>query len=212
VEYIARTRRNPFGLDPPCDRFVPSYGVTDAHFHVVGDHPGVHGGRETEIPFTDEPWSPAFFDALERGGLVDEFDLATGTVEVDRTFFSYLHACHPGDDVPEDADYAGLEPYFDAELRAITADVLLPVGARATAHVLGTYTSRNMDGLDMDDLYTAEIQGAGWLVFPIKDPAEWTAGDADRLAAGLTSLLAKDYRQLADLGRFSPGEDPYFVR
>jgi uracil-DNA glycosylase len=212
VEYIARTRRNPFDLDPPCDRFVPSYGVTDADFHVVGDHPGVHGGRETAIPFTDEPWSAEFFDALRRGELVEGLDLAAGTVDVDATFFSYLHMCDPGDDVPEEADYARLEPYFDAELRAITADVLLPVGARATAHVLGTYTSRSTDGLDMDDLHTAEIQGAGWLVFPIKDPAEWTDGDANRLTAGLNSLQAKDYHQLADLGRFSPGDDPYYVR
>jgi uracil-DNA glycosylase len=212
VEYIAGTRRNPFGQNPPCDTVVAGYGVTTADFHVVGDHPGVHGGRASGIPFTGHAWSQAFFEALRRGGVVDRVDLETDTVDGDRAFFSYLHMCDPGENAPSDAEYATLEPFFDAELRAITADVLLPVGERATAHVLRNYTARSAENVDMTALHGTELQGAGWLVVPVADPAGWSGREADRLVAGLRTLQQTDYRRLADLGRFSPDEDPYFVR
>jgi uracil-DNA glycosylase len=212
VDFIADSDRNPFGLDPPCDVFVPGYGATAADFHIVGDHPGVHGGRESGIPFTDRPWSSAFFDALRRGGLVGDVDLGAGRVVVPETYLSYIHTCDPGDESPTDAEYAALEPFFDAELRAITADVLLPVGPRATAHVLGNYTTQPATDLDMDRLHATELQGSGWLVVPIADPAEWHDAHADRLADGLAALRARDYRRVADLGRFMPDDEPYFVR
>src|SRR5699024_1474162 len=44
---------NPFGMHPPCEAFVPSYGDANADFHLIGDHPGVHGGRSTGVPFTN---------------------------------------------------------------------------------------------------------------------------------------------------------------
>lgn len=212
MQFVANTLRNPFGLDPPCESFVPSYGVTDAAFHVVGDNPDVHGGRETGIPFTDAPWSADFFDALRRGGLVESVDLAGGDLGVERTFFSYLHPCNSADGGPDADDYARLEPYFDAELRAITADVLLPVGSRATAHVLETCTARPATDVDMDALHGTELRGSGWLVMPVLDPAEWTDGDSDRLVEGLETLQRRDFRREADLGRFLPDEQPYFVR
>jgi uracil-DNA glycosylase len=212
VDYIAGTRRNPFGHDPPCEQFVPGYGVTTADFHVVGDHPGVHGGRETGIPFTDQEWSADFFDALRRGGLVEHVDLTEGVVDGDRVFFSYLHLCDPGTEVPDDSDYAALEPFFDSELRAITADVLFPVGRRATAHVLDTYTPRSAESVDMAAVHATEVQGAGWLVVPIKDPGAWSGDDAVNLVDSLRALQQTDFRRIADLGRFSPDEDPYFVR
>lgn len=106
-----------------------------------------------------------------------------------------------------------MEPYFDAELRAVTAHILFPVGAQATEHVLSHYTSKAVpDPLDMDALHGQERQGAGWLVVPVADPAEWTDGDADHLADRIEATLETDYRQVSDLGRFIAGGDPYFVR
>ena len=202
---------NPFDLSPPCERFVPGYGDANAAFHVVGDHPGVHGGLTTGIPFTDMPWSADFFTALADAGLVD--GMPTNDHPVDGTFFSYLHACDPGETPPSAAAYADMERFFDAELRAITAHVLLPVGERATDHVLSTYTAK-ADALqrDMDALHGTEIRGAGWLVVPIKDPAEWEAGDTERLVEGLRELQRTDFRQTTDLSRFLADESTYFVR
>lgn len=213
MEYVADTDRNPFGLSPPCNRFVAGYGDVNADFHLVGDNPGVHGGLETGIPFTDESWSQDFFDALVRAGLCQDADLDAGVVSCYRTFLSYLHMCDPGPAGPDDETYSQMEPFFDAELRAITAHVLLPVGARATAHVLESYTARVPDDPpDMDELHASECRGSGWLIIPIKDPDDWTEGDADTFVERIESLEEADYRQVSDLGRFIAGGDPYLVR
>lgn len=213
MDFIASTERNPFGLSPPCDQYVPGYGDTQADFHVVGDSPSVHGGHTTGIPFTDCRWSEQFFEALERGGLVQNVELVADHVASYRTFFSYLHMCPAGEEGPDADSYATMEPLFDAELRAITAHVLLPVGPRATAHVLRNYTAKAPgDHPDMDSLHASEIHGSGWLVIPIKDPAEWTGSDETTLVDRLNSFEQVDYRQASDLGRFIAGSDPYLVR
>ncbi|OTF06605.1 uracil-DNA glycosylase family protein [Halorubrum sp. SD612] len=218
--------RNPFGMRPDCPSFVPGYGDANADFHVVGDRPGVHGGTAAGVPFTGEAWSPAFLSALSDAGLIagvaegvapdgvphDGDPTAVDPVRTGRTFLSYLHMC-AGEAPPDEAAYADMERFFDAELRAIAAHVLLPVGARATEHVLETYTARaRKTEIDMDGLHGEELLGAGWLVVPIKDPADWADGDADRLVDSLRELRSTDFRRESDLGRFIAGSDPYLVR
>ncbi|RDZ45951.1 uracil-DNA glycosylase [Haloferax sp. Atlit-10N] len=200
--------RNPFDMRPSCDRYVPGYGDANADFHVIGDHPGVHGGVETGIPFSGEA-GDRLFPALEGGELLAE---AGDEPTVNRTFFSYLHMCVP-DGTPSAADYTDMERFFDAELRAIAAHVLLPVGAVATKHVLNNYTSVGWKtDVDMEVLHGKELRGSGFLVLPIKDPDEWDDGDHDELVAGLLELQSTDFRRESDLGRFMPGADPYLVR
>ncbi|MFC6614623.1 uracil-DNA glycosylase family protein [Halopenitus salinus] len=241
MKNVTDRTRNPFGMTPDCPASVPGFGDANADFHVVGDHPGVHGGTATGVPFTGEPWSSAFLEALAEAGLIRSIDdgkaaPAGTTVDdptpaqttdggvstpshdgddpfvVDRTFLSYLHMC-VSDGEPTEDDYAGMEPFFDAELRAIAAHVLLPVGRRATEHVLEEYTARARSiDLEMDALHGTEIRGSGWLVVPVKDPREWTDSDAERLVAGLRELRRTDYRRVTDLGRFIAGDDPYLVR
>ncbi|SDE94986.1 Uracil-DNA glycosylase [Halorubrum xinjiangense] len=218
--------RNPFGMRPDCPSFVPGYGDANADFHVVGDYPGVHGGTAAGVPFTGEPWSPAFLSALSEAGLIarladgvapdgvarDGDPTAVDPVRTDRTFLSYLHMC-ASEGAPDDDAYDDMERFFDAELRAIAAHVLLPVGARATEHVLETYTARAWKTeIDMDALHGEELLGAGWLVVPVKHPADWTDGDADDLVDSLRELRSTDFRRESDLGRFIAGSDPYLVR
>jgi len=212
VKFIAAHNRNPFGMSPPCAH-VPGYGDTNANFHVVGDHPGVHGGAEAEIPFTGMEWSEAFFGALREAGLVERAP-EDGYLDVSGTFFSYLHMCLPENGTPGAASYASMEPYFDSEVRAITAHVLVPVGARATEYVLDNYTPAGggRTTIDTDTLHATEIQGSGWLVVPIKEPAEWDEGDSEALVDALVAIQETDFRQVSDLGRFMPGGDPYMVR
>jgi uracil-DNA glycosylase len=207
-------------MRPDCESFVPGCGDANADFHLVGDRPGVHGGVDAGVPFTGEPWSSTFFEALADGGLIDPLDESTDESTADeadpfvtgRTFASYLHMCVT-DEAPDEAAYADMERFFDAELRAIAAHVLLPVGARATDHVLRQYTSRaHKTPVDMDALHATELLGSGWLVLPIKDPGEWTDADPDRLVAALRDLQSTDFRRESDLGRFIPGSDPYLVR
>ncbi|MFB6165985.1 MAG: uracil-DNA glycosylase family protein [Haloarculaceae archaeon] len=208
MENVTDRLSNPFGMSAPCDPFVPGYGDANAHFQVIGDHPGVHGGADSGVPFTGTATAERLQCALVAAGLLE----TPGTPPtVDRTFLSYLYPCPPDDGEPTDADYAALEPIFDAELRAITAHVLLPVGERATAYVLRNYTARSPPD-DLAAAHAAEVPGGGFLVYPIKDPGEWTDDDERALVAALRELRETDYRREADLGRFVADADPYLVR
>ena len=202
---------NPFGFDPPCEQFVPGYGDANADFHLIGDHPGVHGGADTGVPFTERSDSAALQSVLQAAGLL----ATTGDrPTVNATYLSYLHLCVPPTDRKPTADeYADMERFFDAELRAIAAHVLLPVGERATRHVFETCTARRWTpATEMADLHATEIRGSGWLVMPIADPGEWQAGDSKALETALTQLQTTDFRRESDLGRFIAGNDPYYVR
>ena len=207
MENVTDRLSNPFGLDPPCERVVHGYGDANAHFHVVGDHPGVHGGADSGVPFTDCEAGRRLQRVLAAVGLLG----ATGTPpEVAGTYLSYLHCCVP-DGEPTDADYDALEPFFDAELRAIVAHVLLPVGARAIAHVLTEFTAREVPA-DPESLHATELLGRGFLVVPIREPTDWEDDDETALVECLRALQATDYRREVDLGRFLAEDDPYYVR
>ena len=208
MKNVADRPDNPFGFEPECERSVAGYGDANAHFHVVGDHPGVHGGVESGIPFTDSEAGERLQRALVEGGLLFE---AGSPPSVDKTYLSYLHMC-VADGTPSEDSYDDLEPLFDSELRAITAHVVFPVGERVTRHVFSIATAKSTDDIDMDELHATEIVGSGWLVYPVKEPTEWTGDDEDRLVQALEALLASDYRREADLGRFLPNDDPYMVR
>ena len=210
MENVTDRVSNPFGMEPDCAAFVPGYGDANAHFHVVGDHPGVHGGADTGVPFTNEA-GRRLQDALVAAGLLDRAD---DEPAVASTFLSYLHMCvPPTGETPNDADYRRLEMYFDAELRAIAAHVLLPVGERATAHVLANYTARDAEtDPDMEHLHGRELLGSGWLVLPVREPAEWDDTHAERLVAAIEELRSTDYRRESDLGRFLADNEPYLVR
>jgi uracil-DNA glycosylase family 4 len=209
VRNVTDRTRNPFGMKPPCAQFVPGYGDVNAHFHVIGDHPGVHGGVDTGVPFTNDA-GLRLQSALEAAGLLD----STGEEPaVDGTYLSYLHMCVPDNGTPTDDDYTEMERYLDAELRAIAAHVLVPVGERATAYVLQNYTARPAsEATAMETLHGRELRGSGFLVVPVRDPAEWDDDDHDRLVDGLTELQRTDYRREVDLGRFIAGDEPYHVR
>ncbi|MFB6220257.1 MAG: uracil-DNA glycosylase family protein [Halolamina sp.] len=201
--------RNPFGMEPDCERFVPGYGDANADFHVIGDHPGVHGGEATGVPFSGTADAERLQRALREAGFLRTVG---DEPEVERTFLSYLHMCVPASE-PTAADYAELERFFDAELRAIAAHVLLPVGERATRHVLETYTAKaHKTEIEMSRLHGQELLGSGWLVLPIADPADWSKGDDELLVESLLELRATDFRRESDLGRFLPGGEPYHVR
>lgn len=211
---------NPFGMRPPCPhkceggggrRAVFGYGDANADFHVIGDHQGIHGGAREGIPFTGSESVERIHIVLTETGFLDAKD---DYESLSNCFLSYLYlCCVPDGTTPTDADYDRFEPFFDAEIRAIAADVLLPVGQRPTAHVLSEYTAHAASrSTDMDALHAQELRGRGFLVVPIKDPGEWTDRDQEALINGIEELEAKDYHQMVDLGRFIAGGDPYFVR
>lgn len=175
---------------------VFGYGDANADFHVVGDHPGVHGGATTGVPFTETDAGERIQDVLR------ELGFAAGSRErphFQNCFASYLHMCSlEGRRTPTEREYDELERYFDAELRAINAHILVAVGNRATDHLLREFTTQRHRfdaALDAADLHGRDLRGRGFLVVPVREPAEWESGDRTRLVRSLESILHSDYRQ-----------------
>ena len=207
-------------MRPPCPcrcaddtdrRAVFGYGDANADFHVIGDHPGVHGGAKIGVPFTDSPAGKRLLGALDRVGVIG-YD---GGADLDprQCYLSYRHlCCVPDGETPAPEAYAKFDRFFDAELRAINAHVLFPVGERAARHVIEEHTTAgHRIAYDMDDLHATEIRGRGFIVVPIADPHEWD-DHADALVEAIERLRSEGYEQMVDLGRFIPDAEPYFVR
>lgn len=194
---IARDPKNPFGMQPPTSngRAVCGYGDPNADFHVVGDHPGVHGGIETGIPFTGTANADRLQRVLAAVGLMRS--APSTRPDLRRTFLSYVHPSPPRqDDRPTASEYADLDRFFDAELRAVNAHILLPVGQIATDRLLERFTTQFQKvPRSMDERHAREVRGRGFLVVPVKDPTNWSDNDESVLSEVLARLLASDYRQ-----------------
>lgn len=174
---------------------VYGYGDANADFHLIGDHPGVHGGIETGVPFTRSVAGERLQSVFHELGLADQ--AYSDEPQFENLFANYLFLCVPphGRD-PTLEEYAELERFFDAELRAINAHILLPVGERATTHVLEEYTTQaSRIELEMSVLHATDIRGRGFLIVPIEEPSEWRTGDRERLVKKLREILDSDYRQ-----------------
>lgn len=208
MKNVSERVRDPFDLKPPCRPFVPGYGDTNADFHVVGDHPGRHGGTRTGVPFTDSPAGDALQSVLEAVGLV----LEPGDEPVVKNLYlSYRYLCVQDED-PTPAEYAEMERFFDAELRAITAHVIVPVGYGAIAHVLENYSPEPATDIDVSELHGTELTSGAWIIVPVAEPDAWTDDQREALIETFAGILDRDYRRESDLGRFIPGGDPYLVR
>lgn len=217
MEIVAAHRSNPFGMQPPCEVWcsdgVPAvfgFGDPNADFHLIGDHPGEHGGHETGVPFTDTDASKRLLTALSAAGITE---LEEGIPTGENLFMSYLHmCCVPPGETPTIGEYTDMERFFDAELRAVAAHVLLPVGTRAIEHVLHTFTAIPVSSVEPPELHAQDLSGSGFLVVPIADPATWSDADEQALVETLRTITRSDYQQTADLTRFSPSTEQYLVR
>ena len=192
---------NPFGLRAPFDRTAPSeraavygHGDANADFHVIGDHPGVHGGKRTGVPFTETDAGVGIQEILREVGFVRG---PTDEPIIENCFLSYIHlCCLPNGHEPTREEYDTLERFFDAELRAINAHILISVGEQATDHVLREYTTqRHRVDLNMANLHGEEIRGRGFLVVPVACPTTWDDDDRETILETLESILGRDYRQ-----------------
>lgn len=177
---------NPFGMRAPGEPAVYGYGDANADFHVLGVDADAHGGAETGVPFTDSVAGERLQEALWTVGFAAApYDDAPALTNC---YLSYLWLS-PGNP-------ADLERYADAELRAINAHVLLPVGDDALSYVLEEFTSQARTlPADASRLHATEVRGRGFLVVPVAGPTEWEPGDREALVERLEALLDSDYRQ-----------------
>lgn len=202
METVTDRVSNPFGLVVP-DRYageddpraVYGYGDVNADFHVIGDRPATHGGDETGVPFTGTTAGRRLQRVLHEAGFLDaEY---TNRPTARNVYLSYRFAGRRPRD-PTEADYGELERYVDAELRAINAHVLLPVGACAIDHVLESYTTRRRwfpEPIDEPAVHASEVRGRGFLVVPIREPGDWTCTDERAIVERLETITDRDYRQ-----------------
>ncbi|QLD87508.1 uracil-DNA glycosylase [Natronomonas salina] len=177
---------NPFGMRAPGEPAVYGYGDANADFHVLGADADTHGGAETGVPFTGSTAGERLQAVLHAVGFAAE--PYSDAPDLSNCYLSYLRLS-PGDP-------AVLEPFADAELRAINAHILLPVGDDALSYVLEEFTTQARAlPHDAAELHASEVRGRGFLVVPVKDPADWEVGDREALVERLAALLASDYRQ-----------------
>ena len=177
---------NPFGMRAPGEPAVYGYGDANADFHVLGADAATHGGAGTGVPFTDSVAGERIQAVLHAVGFAD--GAYADEPDLSNCYLSYLRLS-PGDP-------ADLERYADAELRAINAHVLLPVGDDALSYVLEEFTTRARKlPHDATALHATEVRGRGFLVVPVGEPADWGPGDRETLVDRLAALLESDYRQ-----------------
>jgi uracil-DNA glycosylase family 4 len=205
VENVTDRVSNPFGMRSPDEypavddgpEAVYGYGDANADFHVVGAHPGVHGGERTGVPFTETDGAIRLQGVLHDAGFLSS--PYSDRPDVDNLFCSYLFMPRlPGERSPGGDDYDAMERFFDAEFRAINAHVILPVGATAVDQVLESYTTLRRkfpDPIDDDAVHATEVRGRGFLVVPVKEPTDWTDADERALRDRLAAILDSDYRQ-----------------
>lgn len=192
MENVTDQTSNPFGMRAD-GRAVFGYGDANADFHVIGDHPGVHGGEISGVPFTEGVAGERLQGVLYTVGLATT--PYSDTPELRETFLSYAHPQVPDDD-PTDADYHDAERFLDAELRAVNAHILLPVGRRALDYTLRAHTTfEHRLEADATAHHAKELRGRGFLVVPVQEPADWTDDNREALIARLDSILGRDYRQ-----------------
>lgn len=177
---------NPFGMRAPGEPAVYGYGDANGDFHVIGADADTHGGAETGVPFTGSVAGERLQSVLHAVGFAT--DPYSDDPELENCYLSYRRIS-PGD--PGD-----LERYIDAELRAINAHILLPVGDDALAYVLEEFTTQARSiTADAARRHATEIRGRGFLVVPVREPADWEPGDESALTERLHALLGSDYRQ-----------------
>jgi len=185
VENVTDRVSNPFGMCPPSEPAVHSYGDPNADFHFIGESPEAHGGTETEVPFSS-PGARRVHELLDDLGFVEERE----PLRLRNAFLSYVR-------MTDSDDPKELERYFDAELRLVNAHILVPFGGEATRHVVKTYTAQGPKLADtpLEDLHATEVRGAGFLVVPALDPRVWDDADEEALRETLSDILSSDYRQ-----------------
>ncbi|MDR5657071.1 uracil-DNA glycosylase [Halodesulfurarchaeum sp. HSR-GB] len=199
MKVITDRTRNPFGFSPPCEEFIPGSGDPNADFHLIGDRPS----EPTATALLEDERFEPLRAVLEAVGLLNGG--APGGL-----YTSYLYPCYQNGE-PTPATREAAEALFDAELRAITAHVLLPVGEAAIEYALRNYSSI-APGEQSAAIHGTEITNGSWIIVPIRDPTVWEPGDAETLEATLQSLRSFDYRRESDLGRHVTGPGSYRVR
>ncbi|MFB6228796.1 MAG: uracil-DNA glycosylase family protein [Halobacteriales archaeon] len=194
--------RNPLGLDEACpncpalverrERVIHGYGDVGADVLVVGEAPTA-GAEGTAVPFTGDETGRGVHALLADLGLSSSLPTADHP-EVENVYLTYLARCRHPDRPPSDGEIATCDPFLNAEVRMINPEILLPVGERALEVLAAEHTTLGTPP-DIGDAHATEIRGRGFLLVPMRDPADQTDAEEQALRETMASLLGGDYRQ-----------------
>jgi len=191
VENVTDRISNPFGMRPPSRPAVHGYGDPNGDFQFIGESPESHGGAETGVPFlSEETGMGRVLELLDSLGFLETRE----PLYLRDAFLSYIR-------MTDDGDVRNLKRYFDAELRAVNAHILVPFGEEAVRNVLDMYTAQAQKLADtpLVELHATEVHGGGFLVVPAVDPREWVSEDEEAIREKLLDILGSDYRQTKDV-------------
>ena len=196
--------RNPFGMDEACencpelcdsrDCVVHGYGDVGAEFLVVGTRPTA-AGEENGVPFTGAGGGETIQSIFGDLGFVRSPPDAAEP-DVQNVFFTTLTRCRHPDREPSDHEVDTCEPFFNAEIRMINPQIIIPVGERPLRELAIEYTTRRPDSFDIETEHATTIRGRGFELVPIKEPTEMSDDEADAFVTHLRqNVLSRDYRQ-----------------
>lgn len=192
---------NPYGMDEDCTncaraesrtRVVHGYGDAEAEFLVVGETPSA-GAQATGVPFTGD----AAGERLQ--GVLGDLGLARSppddpAPDLQNVYLTYLTRCH-GPDAPTDGEIRACEPFFDAEVRTINPEILVPVGERTLRTLAPEFTTSAPGSFDIDDCHGTTIRGRGFELVPMRRLEDQTDAETDAFVETMRALMSGDYRQ-----------------
>ena len=194
--------RNPLGLDDTCpncpvlaerrERVVHGYGEVGADVLVVGEAPTA-GAEAAGVPFTGDETGRGVQALLADLGMSSSPPTADRP-EIENAYLTYLARCRHPERAPTDGEIATCDPFLNAEVRMINPEVLVPVGERALKTLAAEHTTLR-EPPDIDDVHATEVRGRGFLLVPMRDPADQTNTEKRAIRDTMESLLGGDYRQ-----------------
>lgn len=187
---------NPYNMDTACtacpalaesrSSIVHGYGDPSAEFMFIGQAPGPEADR-TGIPFAGRQ---AFRDLLvELSFLADSSPDGTAT----NAFLTYLTRCHHPDRSPTAQERKNCDPFFDAELRAINPEILIPIGQPVLTAVAAEHMTSEPPAIET--AHATYLRGRGFGFVPMVGFDALTGTRQQTFVAAIESLRAGDYRQ-----------------
>ncbi len=192
---------NPYGMDEDCtncaraetrERVVHGYGDAEAEFLVVGETPTA-GAQSTGVPFTGDDAGERLQRALGELGL-SRSPAGDPEPDLQNVFLTYLTRCH-GAGAPTDDHLRACEPFFNAEVRTINPEIIVPVGERTLRTLAPEFTTQSAAAFDIDECHATAVRGRGFELVPVRALGAQSDAETAAFVERMSDLMAGDYRQ-----------------
>lgn len=195
--------RNPYRMDEDCQncpalvesrtQVVHGYGDPTADVVILGTAPTA-GADRTGVPFTGDETGEVIQEILGDLGLSDSPPDSTEP-DLNDVYLTYVTRCHHPDRAATNEERRNCEGYRTAELRRINPELIVAVGQGALEALAFEYTMKSADELDVTAGHATTIQGRGFEILPMIEPAAASEDDLAAFREHVADELDRDYRQ-----------------